>query len=67
MDIGGATLAAAAVRAGLVDEYVLATVPGVLGGGTPSFSAIDPWIRLSLVETRTFPGGVVLSRYTTRR
>lgn len=67
MDIGGATLAAAAVRAGLVDEYVLATVPVVLGGGTPFFPAMDPWIRLTLLETRTFPGGVVLSRYTTRR
>src|SRR5215472_10064750 len=27
MDIGGATLAAAAMRAGLIDEYVLATAP----------------------------------------
>ena len=31
MDIGGATLAAAAMRAGLIDEYVLVTAPG-LGG-----------------------------------
>ena len=67
MDIGGATLAAAAIRAGLVDEYVLATAPVVLGAGTPFFPAIDPSIRLSLVETRTFPGGVVLTRYVTRR
>ena len=28
MDIGGATLAAAAMRAGLIDEYVLVTAPG---------------------------------------
>ena len=27
MDVGGATLAAAAMRAGLIDEYVLATHP----------------------------------------
>jgi hypothetical protein len=27
IDIGGATLAAAAMRAGLIDEYVLATAP----------------------------------------
>ena len=67
MDIGGATLAAAAMRAGLIDEYVLATAPVLLGRGTPFFAALDHWVNLTLVETRTFPDGVVLSRYETRR
>ena len=35
MDIGGATLAAAAMRAGLIDEYVLATAPGPGGRRHP--------------------------------
>ncbi|SES18948.1 Dihydrofolate reductase [Lentzea xinjiangensis] len=65
--IGGATLAAAAVRAGLVDEYVLVTHPVLVGGGLPFFTAVDNWVDLNLVETRTFPGGVVLTRYETRR
>ena len=67
IDIGGATLAAAAMRAGLIDEYVLATAPVLVGGGTPFFSALDNWVNLTLVETRTFPDGVVLTRYETRR
>jgi dihydrofolate reductase len=67
MDIGGATLAAAAMRAGLVDEYVLATAPVLVGGGTPFFTALDSWVNLTLVETRTFANGVVLTRYETRR
>ena len=67
MDIGGATLAAAAMRAGLIDEYVLATAPVLLGGGTPFFTALDNWVDLTLVETRTFPEGVVLTRYETKR
>ena len=67
MDIGGATLAAAAMRAGLIDEYVLATAPVLVGGGTPFFAALDNWVNLRLVQTRTFPGGVVLTRYETRR
>ena len=67
MDIGGATLAAAAMRAGLIDEYVLATAPVWVGGGTPFFTALDNWVNLNLVETRTFPGGVVLTRYETKR
>lgn len=67
MDICGATLAAAAMRAGLIDEYVLATAPVVLGGGKPFFTGLAQWVHLTLVETRTFPGGVVLTRYETRR
>ncbi|NUS91233.1 MAG: dihydrofolate reductase [Nocardia sp.] len=67
MDIGGATLAAVAMRAGLIDEYVIVTHPVLVGGGTPFFAPLGNWISLNLVETRTFPGGVVLTRYETRR
>jgi dihydrofolate reductase len=67
MDIAGATLAAAAMPAGLIDEYALVTHPVLVGGGTPFFTALDNWVNLGLVETRTFPGGVVLTRYETRR
>ncbi|MBQ1025206.1 dihydrofolate reductase family protein [Micromonospora sp. C95] len=67
MDIVGATLAAAAMRAGLIDEYVLVTYPVLVGGGTPFFTALNSWVDLNLVEARTFPGGVVLTRYETTR
>jgi dihydrofolate reductase len=67
MDIGGATLAGAAMRAGLIDEYVLATAPVLAGGGTPFFTALDNWVNLNLGETRMFPGGVIVTRYETRR
>ncbi|MGC5014404.1 dihydrofolate reductase family protein [Streptosporangium sp. DT93] len=66
MDICGATLAGAAMRAGLIDEYVLVTHPVLVGGGTPFFTALDSWVNLTLVQTRTFPGGVLLTRYETR-
>ena len=67
MDVTGATLASAAIRAGLVDEYVLVTHPVLVGGGTPFFTALDSWVNLDLVETRPFPDGVLLTRYATRR
>ncbi|WP_232668013.1 dihydrofolate reductase family protein [Pseudonocardia sp. TRM90224] len=67
MSIGGATLAGAAMRAGLIDEYVLVTAPVLVGGGTPFFTAMDNWVNLRLVETQTFPGGELLTRYETRR
>ena len=67
MDIGGATLASAAMRAGLIDEYVLVTHPVLVGGGTPFFTTLDDRVDLSLAETRAFPDGVLLTRYETRR
>jgi dihydrofolate reductase len=67
MDIVGATLAAAAMRAGLIDEYALVTHPVLVGGGTPFCTAVDDWVDLTLVETRPFPDGVLLTRYATRR
>jgi dihydrofolate reductase len=66
MDIGGATLAAAAMRARLIDEYVIVKHPGLVGG-TPFFTALDNWVHLNLVETRTFPDSVLLTRCETRR
>ncbi|HST40667.1 MAG TPA: dihydrofolate reductase family protein [Conexibacter sp.] len=67
IDIAGATLAAAAMRAGLIDEYVIVTHPVLVGGGTPFFTALDEWVKLTLVETRRFPNGALLTRYETRR
>jgi dihydrofolate reductase len=67
MDVAGATLAAAAMRAGLVDEYAVVTHPVLVGSGRPFFTALDSWVNLELLETRAFPGGVTLNRYGTRR
>jgi len=67
MRVAGATLAGAAMRAGLVDEYTIVTHPVLVGAGKPFYTALDSWVHLNLVETRTFPGGVVLTRYETRR
>src|SRR3954467_3225835 len=67
MEIGGAVLAGAAMRASLIDEYQVVTHPVLVGGGTPFFSTLDTWVYLRLVETRTFPDGVTLSHYESRR
>jgi len=67
MEVGGATLAASLVQAGLVDEYRIVFSPTAVGGGTPFFPALPSWISLRLVENRTFPGGMVLLRYEAKR
>lgn len=63
LGVGGATLAGSLFRAGLIDEVRLFVNPVVLGGGTPFFPPLDRAVRLRLLETRTFGGGVVLLRY----
>ena len=67
MDVGGPTIAAPLLRAGLVDEVRLFVNPVILGGGTPLFPALGDRIDLKLLETRTFDAGVVYVRYETAR
>jgi dihydrofolate reductase len=62
--LGGARLAAAFRRHGLVDEYRLYVNPVALGAGTPLFDPTDGPVRLELAAApRTFGNGVVLLRY----
>jgi dihydrofolate reductase len=62
MTVGGANLAAQAIKAGLVDELQVFVVPFATGGG-------KPWLTdarrgaLELIDTRRFAGGVVYLRY----
>ncbi len=63
MEIGGATLAATAMRLGLVDEVRLLVHPVVLGGGKPFFPDLENAMPLRLLETRTFSSGVLYLRY----
>jgi dihydrofolate reductase len=61
--LGGADLAAAFMRHGLIDEYRIYVHPIVLGKGKPLFQGTDARIELQLAESRTFGNGVVLLRY----
>ncbi|MEU4804977.1 dihydrofolate reductase family protein [Actinosynnema sp. NPDC023587] len=67
MEVGGATLAAPLIRAGLVDEFHILVTPVAIGGGTPFFPSLDRWLTLELVGNRTFRSGAVLLRYKSVR
>jgi dihydrofolate reductase len=64
ISIGGATLAAEAIRAGLVDELHVIANPIVVGGGLPSLPAGVRW-ELELLDERRFANGAVYLRYRT--
>ncbi|MFD0145940.1 MULTISPECIES: dihydrofolate reductase family protein [unclassified Streptomyces] len=65
--IGGATLAAEAHAAGLIDEYRTMVYPVLVGGGIPFFPRDERRVDLELVETRTFGSGVVHLRHRVKR
>jgi dihydrofolate reductase len=62
LSIGGATLAASVLRAGLVDECRIYVVPVVVGGGT-RWLPDGLRLRLRLLGEQRFPGGMVYLRY----
>jgi len=64
--VGGADLAAQAVRFGLVDEWQLFLAPVVVGGGQ-RFLPDDVRVQLDLLEERRFASGFVYLRYRTAR
>ena len=65
VSIGGAALAAEAIRAGLVDEFHLFLVPVLVGGGK---RALPDGVRLELelLDERRFGSGIVYLRYRPR-
>jgi dihydrofolate reductase len=66
VSIGGPTLAAEALRAGLVDEIGLFLNPVIVGGGNAALPD-DLRLDLELVDEHRFGNGVVFLRYLCAR
>ena len=65
VSVAGPTLAAHAIRTGLVDEYHLFVVPMMIGGGNRVLPG-NVRAKLDLVDERRFANGMVYLRYHTR-
>ena len=61
---GGASLTASLMNLHLVDEIILAVHPIILGSGKPLFSNITNRVPLTLTDTKTYSGGLVMLTYT---
>ncbi len=60
---GGASLTTSFLNAGLVDELLLAVHPILLGGGKPLFQHLIGRMSFDLVNTKTYPNGLVQLQY----
>ena len=60
---GGASLTSAFIDMGLIDEMALAVHPILLGSGKPLFQNIPGRIPLQLINTVTYPDGLVMLSY----
>lgn len=60
--MGSADLAASLIPHGLIDEFRIAVVPRLLGGGSPLFKP-GQHARLKLIDSRTLSTGGVILRY----
>lgn len=65
LSVGGPTLAAQAIRAGLVDEWHLFVAPVVIGKGTHYLPG-GVRVQLALQDERAFGNDMVYLRYVTR-
>ncbi len=64
--IGSGSIAAAAIRAGLIDEYRIRIQPIILGSGKLLFQNQDEQRRLTLLEVKSFKSGVTALHYIPR-
>ncbi|MDK2980502.1 MAG: hypothetical protein PWQ55_849 [Chloroflexota bacterium] len=51
------------LRASLLDEITLTTIPVLIGQGIPLFGPLEADVKLSLKESRAFEDGLVQNRY----
>jgi dihydrofolate reductase len=64
--IDGGTTVQRFVRAGLIDRLTVTHVPVLIGQGIRLFGPLEHDVRLKLVASRSFPGGLVQSEYVKR-
>lgn len=65
--VDGGQVVQSFLRAGLIEDMVITTIPVLIGTGRPLFGALTSDIDLALVSSRSFPSGLVQTTYRTLR
>jgi len=55
------------LKADLIDEMIITTIPILLGGGTPLFSKLPNELKFELIKTKTFLNQIVQSHYRRKK
>jgi len=63
--VGGASIFTQFHKKRLIDDYIIAIVPIMLGSGIPLIQSCDVEVRLALVSSRALDSGLVLNHYRT--
>jgi len=61
--IDGGTTIRNFLKADLIDEMVITTIPIVLGGGSPLFTELPNELKFELINTRTFLNQITQNHY----
>jgi dihydrofolate reductase len=64
---GGASLTESLMNEGLIDEFILAVHPILLGSGKPLFHGIKDRIHLELINSKQYNTGLVSLHYTLKK
>jgi dihydrofolate reductase len=65
--LGGGELVRSFLREDLIDEFIIAIIPVILGQGIPLFPPETPRRDVELVESQHYRSGMVMNRYLRRR
>ncbi len=60
--VGGGKVASSFMNRGLVDEYIIAVIPTILGSGISPYQSVQE-LKLDLIELKSYPSGLVELRY----
>jgi dihydrofolate reductase len=60
---GSGSIVAPLAASGLIDTYMIATIPVAVGAGRTMFEGLASPVRLSLANSRVFPNGNILATY----
>lgn len=65
--IDGGTTIRNFLKADLIDEMILTTIPILLGGGSPLFVELPNKLKFELIETKIFLNQITQNHYTRKR
>jgi dihydrofolate reductase len=61
--VDGSLTIQAFIRAGLIKRIIVSQLPILIGQGIPLFGPLEKDVRLRLVSSRSYNGGMVQSEY----